>query len=105
MGDVEFSYAADTLMRCVYDVRVITSSVREGTVDGLEDGVDFGHEELAGVAGDFCARWNQGLKVLVDGNEWLGDQLAEAVREYVSADAQAAEVFARLMGSLERGGL
>ncbi len=66
-------------MRCVYDIRVVSASVREGTVEGLDDGVDVGHEELGRVVGDFCDRWNQGLTVLVGGNEWLGDQLAEAV--------------------------
>ena len=105
MADTSFSYVADTLMRCVYDIRVVSASVREGTVDGLEDGVDVGHEELGRVVGDFCARWSQGLKVLVGGNEGLGDQLAEAVGGYVAADEAAAGVFAGLMGELGRAGL
>lgn len=105
MGDSSFSFNADTLMRCVYEIRVVSASVREGTVDALDDGVDFGHEELARIAGDFCARWNQGLKVLVGGNEWLGDQLTEAVRAYVSTDQDTSAVFAGLMDDLGQAGL
>jgi hypothetical protein len=105
MADDLFSYQADSLMRCAYDLRVVASSVREGTVDGLEDGVDFGHEELARIAGDFCARWNQGLKLLIGGNEWLGDTLTQAVHQYVASDEDAARVFADLNSELTRAGL
>ncbi len=31
-------------MRCVYDIRVVSASVRQGTVEGLDDVVDAGPE-------------------------------------------------------------
>lgn len=105
MGDTSFGYAADSLMRCVVDLRVVSTSVREGTVDGLDDGVDFGHADLGRVAGDFCARWSQGVEVLVGGNEWLGDTLTEAVRTDVSADEDASAAFAGVLGDLGRAGV
>ncbi len=104
-SDLSFRYAADTLMRCVVDLRLVSTSVREGTIDGLDEGVDFGHEELGRVAGDFCARWNQGVKVLVGDNEWLGDTVTEAVRTYVAVDEEASAAFAGVLADLGRAGV
>lgn len=99
-----FVVVADSLMRAVTDIRVVADWVRDGTVEGLDDGVSVGHDRLQGVLGDFCARWNQGVKDLIHGDEDIATSLRAAVEDYLRVDDAAAGTFAELMDELGRAG-
>jgi hypothetical protein len=84
-------------MRAAFDIRLVAESVRAGTIDGLDDDVVVGHERLQTVLGDFCARWNEGVRSLIHGNERVAKDVEAVVRTYVAADDQTAATFERLM--------
>lgn len=99
-----FAVTADAMMRAAADLRVIAASVRDGSVEGAADQVDFGHPVVASAAADFCARWNRGVSRLIGGNEQMADRLGVAVRAYVAADAAASAAFEELWARLDGAG-
>ena len=93
MAEVEFRVVAESLMRAAVDIRVVAAAVRDGSVDGFDNGLNTGHARLQVVLSDYCARWNQGLKVAIHGQEHIADSLDVAVAGYLAQDEQSAATF------------
>ncbi len=105
MASTDFTFVADSLMRAAANVRFVAASVRDGTVEALDDAIDVGHARLGTVLSDFCARWNEGLNQAIGSNEQIAAQLSEAVAEYLAQDEEASRTFAEMQHKLDGFGL
>jgi hypothetical protein len=50
---------------------------------------DYGHADLAGVATDFCSRWDLGVEVLARDGQQVATRLSHSVQAYLRVDAAA----------------
>ncbi len=80
-------------MRAAYDVAATADLVREGTIEGHDDGVDVGHADLQGVLSEFTSRWQTGADALILRQHDIADRLAGMVEGYLEGEAQAARGF------------
>jgi hypothetical protein len=60
---------------------------------------DYGHADLAGVAADFCTRWDLGVENLARDGQQVATRLSYSVAAYLRVDAAATGL---LDGMLQR---
>lgn len=53
------------------------------------DPVSLGHDRLAGTTKDFCDRWEEGIRNLVQDGQQIADRLVQTANAYGHADASA----------------
>ena len=86
-----FHAEVDVLQSAADGVTASVADQRGAALDQVDRGGEaYGHDRVRQAVESFCDRWSEGLDLLLEDAEAIGDLLAEVARAYRDADAAAA---------------
>lgn len=85
-----FSADLDALRSASVGISGVLATPGAHPVDHINcDPVSLGHDRLAGITKDFCDRWQEGIRNLVQDGQQIADRLVQTANTYSQADASA----------------
>lgn len=100
----DFSADLDALRSASVGISGVLATPGAHPVDHIDcDPVSLGHDRLSGTTKDFCDRWQEGIRNLVQDGQQIADRLVQTVNAYRQADASARDALKIAASSGEAG--